>query len=94
MDQSVLKIVPVSSGIEFIEMGDQGIGVSRPENQSIHIHGCQADPFDLSWTEGATNEDKTLSNAVEEPFSVKGGDVRPSADTDNHERFDRDQSKW
>jgi len=89
-----LEIVPVSFGVEFIEMGDQRIGVPRPENQSIHIHGCEADSLDLCWTERATDEDKTVSNAIEKPFGVKGGDVRPSADTDNHERFDRDPSKW
>lgn len=81
----VLEIIPVSQGIEFMQVPDQFLRVTRPENHGIHILDGKGDALKPAGVEWIADERKTGSDSVHEPVGIKGRDVGTAAGTDNHE---------
>lgn len=68
------------------------LGIFRPKHDAVNIRRGKRYIPDLPGIHRIAYQNISLENPIEKPVTVKSGDVRPSAATDDHVNFTYKQS--
>ncbi len=84
MNQGILEVVAKPHPIQFVQIWNEGIGVSCPKDNPVHIWWLEADSGGLARAKGGASKSKTTSDPVHKPCGVIGWYVSSSTGANDH----------